>query len=594
MLIKFIPEAPQPTVLFSLSFPELEDRGVQKPPAWHTQLNALSVEDLEVPSDGHALDKAAGIPSLLEEVLFDVPARAVSCRYQDGAVLQWRMEGIECLCALSKVLEDVNESALQQERDEQRSKAEQKKAGQESLNSPPSTVKTHRHKKQRSLLMSLVASIVPHHSRSTPSSPTTSSPSTSSLSAPSSPSLPTDDFMLALQAHQAPKAPGLSPRALRRRARSTLVDAFRRFVLPELSRRFPVHGYYVWVLQSMLRRTLARMSELVELFGGRVPDMRPGLHFLPDASVPSSIFYSSDDEDGDNDSTDDESSVHTPSSAHFGSIPTRHHLTSTSSYHTCRSTTTLPPAEVAEYRGFFELTRRLRHLLLACHVRQEHMQNEQRQRDAVLEIRARRRAWLNRALVPQRLGAASQPGLAMPFRSSRLAQAVWTADEWEYAPEPPRDALAELIACGEDVSRLTAGLRRTRSVGSDMLFPVSEVDGEGEDDDATREFELELGMGGLSLTDEPVPVPSLAEERVPWAGGSDLDEEPMAIQAPPLVPRRRTRSMHQQRLDVKTPAQMGIVQPAVTEFGALKPPPHMERVLGEDEFTLGMDVPMSV
>ncbi|KAI5828048.1 hypothetical protein K523DRAFT_245437 [Schizophyllum commune Tattone D] len=596
MLIKFIPEAPQPTVLFSLAFPELEERGVQKPHAWNIQLSALSNEDLEVPSDSHALDKAAGIPSLLDEVLFDVPARAVSCRYQDGAVLQWRMEGVECLRALSRVLEDVNESAAQQERDEQRTRAEQKKAaGQESLNSPPATVKTHRHKKQRSLLMSLVASIVPHHShsRSTPSSPTTPSlPSTSEASTAQ------DDFMLALQASQTVK-PGLSPRALRRRARSTLVDAFRRFVLPELSRRFPVHGYYVWVLQSMLRRTLARMSELVDLFGGRVPDMRPGMHFLPDTSVPSSIFYSSDEEDGDNDSTDDESSVHTPSSAHFGSIPARHHLTSTSSYHTCRSTTTLPPAEVAEYRGFFELTRRLRSLLLACHVRQEQMQNEQRHREAVLEVRSRRRAWLNRALVPGRIGAISQSGLAMPFQSSRLAQAVWTADDWEYAPDPPRDALAELIACGEDVSRLTAGLRRTRSSASDMLFPVSEVDGECEDEDgATREFELELGMGDLSLTAEPVPVPSLAEERVPWgAGGSDSDEEPVALQAPPLAPRRRTRSMHQQRLDVKTPVQLGIVQASagVTEFGALKPLSQVERVLGEeDEFTLGMDVPVSV
>ena len=131
MLIKFIPEAPQPTVLFSLAFPELEERGVQKPHAWNIQLSALSNEDLEVPSDSHALDKAAGIPSLLDEVLFDVPARAVSCRYQDGAVLQWRMEGVECLRALSRVLEDVNESAAQQERDEQRSRAEQKKAGRD-------------------------------------------------------------------------------------------------------------------------------------------------------------------------------------------------------------------------------------------------------------------------------------------------------------------------------------------------------------------------------------------------------------------------------------------------------------------------------
>ncbi|TRM62830.1 hypothetical protein BD626DRAFT_364597, partial [Schizophyllum amplum] len=553
MLIKYIPEAPQPTVLFSLTFPELEDRGVQKPPAWLTQLNALSVEDLEVPRDGHALDKAAGIPSLLDEVLFDVPARAVSCRYQDGAVVRWHMAGTECLRALQRVLEDVNESAVQQEREDQRSKAEQKKAaGQESLNSPPATVKTQRHKKQRSLLMSLVASIVPHHhhhSRSTPSSPTTPTPPPVKG--------PQDDLMIALKAHQLCTQPALSPRALRRRARSTLVDAFRRFVLPELSRHYPVHGYYVWVLQSMLRRTHARMNELIEMFGGRIPDMLPAFGYHGDSgsmNASSAIFYSSDE---DEDDTDDESSVHTPSSAHFGPLSNQrqNQLASASAYYSCqshqRSTVSLPPAEVAEYRGFFELTRRLRHLLIACDARQTHMQNEQRQREAILEIRSRRRAWLNRALVPSKFGASTDSSLAMPFRSSRLAQASWTAEEYEYAPSAPRDCLAELIACGEDVSRLRAGLRRTHSSGSDMLFPVCEDDeregAEADGADDARELDLELGLGGLSL----------AEERVPWAGG-DSDEEMLP---PPLCPRRRTSSMHKQRLDVRTPVELGIVAP---------------------------------
>lgn len=375
--------------------------------------------------------------------------------------------------------------------------------------------------------------------------------------------------MIALKAHQLCTQPALSPRALRRRARSTLVDAFRRFVLPELSRHYPVHGYYVWVLQSMLRRTHARMNELIEMFGGRIPDMLPAFGYHGDSgsmNASSAIFYSSDE---DEDDTDDESSVHTPSSAHFGPLSNQrqNQLASASAYYSCqshqRSTVSLPPAEVAEYRGFFELTRRLRHLLIACDARQTHMQNEQRQREAILEIRSRRRAWLNRALVPSKFGASTDSSLAMPFRSSRLAQASWTAEEYEYAPSAPRDCLAELIACGEDVSRLRAGLRRTHSSGSDMLFPVCEDDeregAEADGADDARELDLELGLGGLSL----------AEERVPWAGG-DSDEEMLP---PPLCPRRRTSSMHKQRLDVRTPVELGIVAPPPPPPMMMMPPP---------------------
>jgi hypothetical protein len=78
-----------------------------------------------------------------------------------------------------------------------------------------------------------------------------------------------------------PRLPGSSPRAraLRRAARSALVDTYRRFVLSELTRRMPpfsyrddngkitgVHGggFCVWILYSMRRRAQERIDQLLE------------------------------------------------------------------------------------------------------------------------------------------------------------------------------------------------------------------------------------------------------------------------------------------------------------------------------------------
>ena len=52
---------------------------------------------------------------------------------------------------------------------------------------------------------------------------------------------------------------------LRRTARSNLVDAYRRHVVPELTRRFPKEGgFSVWMLHSMRRRAWERMEDLIE------------------------------------------------------------------------------------------------------------------------------------------------------------------------------------------------------------------------------------------------------------------------------------------------------------------------------------------
>ncbi|KAJ6497980.1 hypothetical protein C8R47DRAFT_1260860 [Mycena vitilis] len=98
------------------------------------------------------------------------------------------------------------------------------------------------------------------------------------------PSAPSSAFA-AQQTRARPPLDRMSPRALRRRARSTLVDAFRAHVLPELRARVglfepsgtprrvpdeaedadidaPGGGYPAWVARSMLRRAEARMREL--------------------------------------------------------------------------------------------------------------------------------------------------------------------------------------------------------------------------------------------------------------------------------------------------------------------------------------------
>ncbi|KAJ7241991.1 hypothetical protein C8J57DRAFT_1244236 [Mycena rebaudengoi] len=151
MLIKLVPPAPHPTVLFALSFPELPPH-LPTPPSWTSQLSLLALDDLEVPRTVHALDRAAGIPSLLDEVVFDLTMTGeeavgyggrVECRFLDGKVERWdlpylpitsspsssashssssspppgrlhptsQIKTTACLTALASVVRDVNASA---------------------------------------------------------------------------------------------------------------------------------------------------------------------------------------------------------------------------------------------------------------------------------------------------------------------------------------------------------------------------------------------------------------------------------------------------------------------------------------------------
>ncbi|KAJ6601403.1 hypothetical protein DFH09DRAFT_562433 [Mycena vulgaris] len=431
MLIKLTPPAsaaPTPTILFALSFQDLPP-GLPVPAAWAAQIARLAADDLEAPPSQHALDRAAALPSLLGEVLFDLPGGRVACTFLDGASEELALDA-RCAEMLARVIQDVEDSGkaeerarewqrtleaerareqkeqeqtqeqetekerereAEMERDYERDLQKAKGKGKEQiLNSPPASLKGSRPKsrlhRSRSLLMALVATFSSNPSSSSPqsslsfspsvpaSAPATrssfsgstprspsplrafarrasfsalsavtrgdspsasassSSPSTSTSPArptarpPSPPSLhnletppasappsaPSSAF--AKQQNQLAPIPSkalaallsasreqLSPRALRRRARSTLVDAFRAHVLPELGARVglfeparssplplraeedtlkqgvpsgsedefgiatpsaPGGGYYAWVARSMLRRAEKRMREL--------------------------------------------------------------------------------------------------------------------------------------------------------------------------------------------------------------------------------------------------------------------------------------------------------------------------------------------
>ncbi|KAJ7109777.1 hypothetical protein C8R44DRAFT_934449 [Mycena epipterygia] len=419
MLIKLAPPpsaAATPTILFAISFPDLP-LSLPVPPAWAAQLARLTADDLEAPPVLHALDRAAALPCLLAEVLFDLPAARVACTFLDGAAEDWSMDA-RCADMLARVIQDVEESGRAEERArewaraveeerarlqmarEQAQEAEQErekdreaemereyesqlrslkakgKGKEQSLNSPPTSVKGARPKsrlhRSRSLLMALVATFSNSPaSSSLPKAPVSAPASRSSFSdtSPRAPSPlrafarrasfsalssmaradppasePSDPFAdeppaspppppppapvphnletppasappsapssaFARQQGQGQSAPfsgtafsflergkEMTPRALRRRARSTLVDAFRAHVLPELGGRVglfeassstsspprapsvqepvesesnsalraPGGGYHAWVARSMLRRAEARMRELEE------------------------------------------------------------------------------------------------------------------------------------------------------------------------------------------------------------------------------------------------------------------------------------------------------------------------------------------
>ncbi|KAF5386642.1 hypothetical protein D9615_002035 [Tricholomella constricta] len=632
MLVNIVPPTADvhlSAVVFSVIFEDLAPE-LANPPLWTNLLQVLRRDELEIPESIHAFDKAAGIICLLEEVTFDLSTKVISCQFLDGSTEQWPFAGTRCAKALERIVLDVNESSLDIEREREQEKQREREKERKRLESisPSSTIKVSRHKKQRSLLMTLVASIIPLYSPSSHSR------------LPSPPPTPVSERK---------PSPSISPRARRRRARSELVDAFRRYALTELSRRFPNGGYYSWIIQSMLRKAMDSMERLIKQAGGLSPvDTDSVFHYYPEepeffsitaASLPPTPSVS--DDDGETFDTDtDGSSIHTPSSPHFqtfrhvphpsGYFPKRHNYVSGSPRRF------LSESNHALYTQQAQLTSRLRRLLILDNTRQEQEAEDLKHHFNVLEIRSRRRAWLNKALAGGTRNENSDMGMAMPFRSSPLAQRSWTSEEYEYAPD-------EVLSPQEwpeydEYDRVELKMKRTRRCTiTTRLFPVSEVV-EGEDntedeDEALDARELQLQFDGFEV-DLEGGVRCEEDDHDDAEDGAGM-RVAFEIERPQVRPRVRTSSMYKHRLHVPPPGGLGHValppqhqltsssllcQPLTgplnmphPEVADLSQPPIYTEVdvnlnvgqldvtgyggfgkYSEEEFTLAMDLPISV
>lgn len=168
MLIRLIPPSPHPTILYGLTFPNvlpLHDLGpgATLPAAWSSQLQILtSILHLEPPSSIHVLDRAVGLVARVKEVCMDVPQKEIEVRFIDERVVIIPMNS-DCVRMLSGVALDVKGC----------SEPESPRNSMESSACPASTTgsaedlpsggsltkspKSGRHKRQRSLLFSLIS-----------------------------------------------------------------------------------------------------------------------------------------------------------------------------------------------------------------------------------------------------------------------------------------------------------------------------------------------------------------------------------------------------------------------------------------------------
>lgn len=332
----------------------------------------------------------------------------------------------------------------------------------------------------------------------------------------------------------------------------------------------------------MLRRASDAMADIIsqsDTFDSKytVPPSHDESYFPPPALV--SPF---EQEDDDADTDTDGSSIRTPSIAHFTpamfSIYSKDSIDSTD---TPRHLRDLSPDDLNEYNSLSALCVRLRQLLILVDAQRYHVENEIKQRDDILEIRSRRRAWQNKALVA-RTGDIDV-GLATPYTSSRLSQVVWTAADYEYVP-PANGAEKELLE-ESDNDDMEFGSRRTRGRSDAKLFPVSEEEEEDEDELFNpRVYELELGF------DEGLRSWKIEDDE-------EEDEGDTKSLQPFTRPRTRTISMHQDKM----PTSRSPVMAAQSVLPELPPMYSKVEIAGidaplttygrysGDEFTLSMD-----
>ncbi|KAG2138379.1 hypothetical protein DEU56DRAFT_802902 [Suillus clintonianus] len=278
MLIRLVPSLSHGTVLYNVSFPA-NVPNLPTPPAWSNQLHLLtSVLCLESPQNIHVFDRSVGLVARITEVVFDVPSKEVVVSFVGGRAEKLPMNS-QCMQMLQGVVDDVKTCSEQESRRDSFERATSASicssvtSSQEipsASSAPPKSPKLSRHKKQRSLLFSLISSLVPRSLSPPPApppSPTTPYPSSPAPLPPIPPITPRNASISPIP--QSPISPYNSafppltdPPILRRRARATLIDAWRRHVVPALSAHNLYAGYIEWVLRGMAIGTRSEVREI--------------------------------------------------------------------------------------------------------------------------------------------------------------------------------------------------------------------------------------------------------------------------------------------------------------------------------------------
>ncbi|KAJ3474871.1 hypothetical protein NLI96_g12208 [Meripilus lineatus] len=372
---------------------------------------------------------------------------------------------------------------------------------------------------------------------------------------------------------------------LRRKARSALVNTFRRHVLPTLTSGMAdgPFAYVAWIVRSILRQNEAKVEALIKEAGlgltlytndGRESPLAfRGAKLIRSRSIPDSPLFDDEDDlaEGETSSTDtDGSSVHTPTDSLLHTtfppspLPTPKRkqvalaVPRTPSPPSPPTSPAPSPKTLSTLNTLSTLSHRLQALLGNLHQTHASIKSEEKQLLAVLEVKSRRRAWSNRNL----LGGArvKDVGFGMPERGSPLSRCAATSDDVELEFPSSGDDL-DGIERGLDTLSLGLGagpgrrVGRAREVG--MLFPVAE-EGRGESESSapasssTDDYDESSFVGGpqetgqvsVRLVDDAekgclVPL-AIPRPTTPYP----LQELPQTASSnSPLPVRARTRSM---------------------------------------------------
>lgn len=165
MLIRLVPSVSHGTVLYNVSFP-INIPNLPTPPAWSNQLHHLtSVLRLEPPQNIHVFDRSVGLVARITEVMFDLPTKEVVVNFVDGRIEKLPMNS-HCMQMLQGVLDDVKTCTEQESRRDSFEYATSTSicsnavSSQDIPSAPPKSPKLSRHKKQRSLLFSLISYVL--------------------------------------------------------------------------------------------------------------------------------------------------------------------------------------------------------------------------------------------------------------------------------------------------------------------------------------------------------------------------------------------------------------------------------------------------